>query len=143
MAYFFYKYIYLFLMGGLTYYSLEILWRGYSHVSMILCGGLCFLSIGALNQIFGSSLSLLQQMLISSVIITTLEFITGLIVNRWLKLNVWDYSDMPFNILGQVCLPYTLLWFFLSLAAIFLDDALRHYVFQESWPLYYILTKPL
>lgn len=143
MAYYFYKYIYLFLIGGLTYYNIEILWRGYSHISMIICGGLCFLSIGGLNQFFGSGLSLLQQMAISSIIITTLEFITGLIVNRWLKLNVWDYSDLPLNILGQVCLPYTIAWFFLSLGAIFLDDTLRHFIFQEPWPVYYILTKPI
>lgn len=141
MAYSFFKYSYLFLMGGLSYYNIEILWRGYSHISMIICGGVCFLSIGGLNQYFDSGLGLLQQMLISAIIITTAEFVTGLIVNRWLKLNVWDYSQMPFNILGQVCLPYTIAWFFLSLIAIFLDDILRHYIFQEPWPLYFFLTR--
>lgn len=143
MSYCFYKYIYLFLIGGLSYYSLELLWRGHSHFSMILCGGICFLSIGGINQAGAPGVGLLRQMLLSSVIITSLEFLTGLVVNRWLNLHVWDYSDLPFQLLGQICLPYSILWFFLSLAAIFLDDTLRHFVFGEPWPVYHLLTKKL
>ena len=63
--------------------------------------------------------------------VTLLELATGLIVNRWLGWNVWDYSDMPLNFMGQICLPFTLLWFPVSGAAIFTEDWLRLRLFGE------------
>jgi uncharacterized membrane protein len=78
-------------------------------------------------------------MLIGSLIITVLEFITGYVVNIKLGLNVWSYYDMPYNIMGQVCLPYTLLWFVLSLVCIIADDKLRVYLFGEERRQYRII----
>ena len=75
-------------------------------------------------------------MLLSSIAITDLEFITGIIVNLILHLNVWDYSNLPFNLLGQICLPFCIIWFFLSLIGIVLDDYLRYYFFNEEKPKY-------
>lgn len=77
-----------------------------------------------------------KQMIISSVLVTVVEFIAGLIVNVWLGLNVWDYSNLPLNILGQVCVPFMFLWFLLSLPAIILDDYLRYKLFNEEKPHY-------
>lgn len=133
------KYLFLFFFGGMVYYYLEIIYRGYSHFSMILCGGLCFVLIGALNQKKEWNLSVLSQMVIGALIITTLEFITGVIVNLWLKWNVWDYSLEPYNILGQVCLVYSNLWFLLSFLCIVLDDFIRAFVFGEKRPEYHWL----
>lgn len=59
------------------------------------------------------------------MIVTVLELLVGLVVNRWLGWNVWDYSDMPFNLWGQVCLQFSVAWFFLSAAAIKLENALH------------------
>lgn len=134
-----FKYTFLFLIGGFAYYFLEIATRGYSHYSMIICGGLCFIFSGLLNQIFGWEIALISQMVISSLIITSLEFITGIIVNLCFRLNVWDYSDIPYNILGQVCLKYTLIWFLLSLVCIFVDDWIRYALFGEEKPRYKLL----
>lgn len=78
-------------------------------------------------------------MAISAILITVLEFITGVIVNLWLQLDVWDYSTLPYNVLGQICLPYTAIWFFLSLVCIFLDDWIRVELFDEKKPRYSIL----
>ena len=75
-------------------------------------------------------------MVISAGIITTVEFTVGIIVNVWLKLGVWDYSSKPYNLLGQVCLLYTNLWFLLSLFAILLDDYLRYFFMKEEKPKY-------
>ncbi len=74
---------------------------------------------------------LLWQMLLGGGIITVLERITGLCVNVWMGWNVWDYSNMPLNLWGQICLPYSLLWAAISLAAVFLDDWLRWKLFDE------------
>ena len=77
-------------------------------------------------------------MVLSAGIITAVEFLVGLVVNVWLKFNVWDYSKLPYNVMGQVCLLYTNLWFFLSLPAILFDDYLRYFLLKEERPRYKI-----
>lgn len=133
------KHFILFGLGGIFYIIIEMLWRGNSHWSMFLLGGLCFLLIGLINEHSRNHIPLIMQMLIGSVIITILEFITGYIVNIKLGLNVWSYYDMPYNIMGQVCLPYTLLWFVLSFVCIIADDKLRIYLFGEERRQYRII----
>ena len=56
-----------------------------------------------------------------SAIVTGAELVTGMILNVWLGLGIWDYSGMPFNYKGQICLPFSILWIFVSIAAIVLD----------------------
>ena len=68
--------------------------------------------------------------------ITLIEFISGFILNIIMQLHIWDYSNMPLNILGQVCLPFMLLWFILSLVAIVADDWIRYLLFGEEKPHY-------
>ena len=117
----------LFLIGGKAYTWIEILWRGFTHWSMFLLGGGCFVIMGLLNEYrFKWNQSLLIQSLISAVVITVLEFFTGCIVNLWLGWNVWDYSGLPCNLLGQICLQYFLLWIPLSMIGIILDDWIRY-----------------
>ena len=76
------------------------------------------------------------QGLIGSGIITVLEFLTGVLVNIVLHLNVWDYSNMPLNVLGQICLPFSLLWVIIAIGAIILDDYIRYCFFDEEKPRY-------
>ena len=64
---------------------------------MFILGGVCGLLIGLINE-YTPSMHILKQMLIGTVIITVLEFIIGYIVNIQLNLNVWDYSNLKFNI---------------------------------------------
>ncbi len=134
----FMKYIFLFLTGGFLYGGIENIFRGYSHISMCIAGGICFVLIGLLNKVYSWKMALLSQMVISALIITVVELITGLIVNVWLDLNVWDYSSLPYNFLGQICLLFTNIWFLLSFFAILLDDYLRYYILKEEKPKYKI-----
>lgn len=126
------KYIVLFLIGGAAYFGIEILWRGYSHWTMFLLGGLCFVIVGALNNWLPWEMDIEKQAGIGAIIITVLEFIVGVIVNLVLKWNVWDYSLLPFNILGQISLPFTLIWIVLSASIIVVDDWVRYKVFKEE-----------
>ncbi len=126
------KHFILFGMGGIAYIVIEMLWRGYSHWSMFMLGGMCFLVIGFINEQSRGKLPLLTQMAIGSAAITLLEFLTGYIVNIKLGMNVWSYYDMPYNIMGQVCLEYMVMWFFLSAGCIFADDYLRYRLFGEE-----------
>ncbi len=118
-------------IGGMIYVLLEWLWRGYSHPTMFLLGGLCFILLGGLNEGLRPELPIWLQALIGAVVVTALELGCGLIVNLTLDWNVWDYSAMPFNFMGQICLPFFLLWIPLSAVAVLVDDWLRHLLFGE------------
>ena len=107
----------LFLAGSGLYPLLEVLWRGYSHASMALAGGVCLLLINAVCCEKMKKRSLPARCAIGSLIITVVEFLFGLLVNRVLHLHVWDYSALPLNIMGQICLPFSLIWFVLTIPA--------------------------
>lgn len=133
------KYLFLFFFGGIVYILIELLWRGFSHWSMGVLGGMCFVLLGLINERYTWDIPLWIQMLLGSFIITLLEFIAGCILNLHFHLNIWDYYDMPFNILGQICLPYMILWFFLSPICIVADDYIRYIFFDEEKPTYHLL----
>ena len=125
-------------IGGLIYSITEILYRGYTHCTMVIVGGLAFYLIGFINECIEWDMPLYRQMAIGAAIITALEFVVGVIVNLILEWNVWNYSNVPFNILGQICIPFCIIWFFLSLPAVILDDYCRYWLFGEKKP-HYIL----
>lgn len=127
------------LIGGITYMLIELAWRGYSHISMFILGSLCFLLLGGINEFLPWELGLVWQMLIGAGIVTILELIFGIVVNVWLELEVWDYSNLPFNFMGQICLPFSFAWTLLSGVAIVVDDYLRYWLFGEEKPHYKIL----
>lgn len=130
------KHLVLWMIGGVLYIALEIIWRGYSHWTMFVLGGLCFICLGLINEILPWDMPLWQQILMGACLITTLEFTIGCIVNLWLGWGVWDYSGMPGNVLGQICPQYCLLWTPVSLAGIVLDDWLRYWWWEEEKPHY-------
>lgn len=107
----------LFYLGGSAYMGLELLWRGRSHGSMFLAGGLCFLLIGQLGQV-RPRLPVPLRALVGAGIVTMVELGAGLLFNR--DYQVWDYRDQPLNFHGQICPLFTILWIPVSLAAIWL-----------------------
>ena len=130
------KFLILFLIGGIAYFGIECLWRGWSHWTMFILGGLCFVIIGGLNEFYGWEMPFWKQCLIGAAVITALEFAVGMIVNKWLGWTIWDYSHMPLNICGQICLPFSLIWVALSGVAVVVDDYLRYWLFGEEKPHY-------
>lgn len=103
---------------------------------MFILGGICFVLIGLINEFYDWNMPLWKQMLIASLVVTVAEFVGGAILNIWLGLDIWDYNNLRFNLLGQISLGYSILWFFLSLPALFLDDWLRWKLFEEEKPRY-------
>ena len=130
------KYEFLFFVGATIYVIIEKLYRGYSHWTMFLLGGICFIALGLINEMIPWDMPLLLQMFIGGMIITVLELITGCVVNLWLGWNVWDYSELPFNLWGQISLFSSIVWVGLSLVAIVLDDFIRWKWFGEDKPHY-------
>jgi uncharacterized membrane protein len=130
------KYLILGIIGGFTYELIELLYRGHSHWSMFAVSAVSFILIGLINEFISWDMELWKQMLIGSGIVTILEFISGYILNIKLGWHIWNYSNVPFNILGQICLPFSIVWFFISLIAIVADDYLRYWLFDEEKPHY-------
>lgn len=130
------KHAVLALCGGCVYFLIEMVWRGYSHWTMAVLGGICFVLIGDINEFIPWNMPLILQGAIGSGIVTILELISGIVLNLWLGLGIWDYSNMPLNFLGQICLPFSLMWVALSVVAVVLDDWLRYWLFGEDRPTY-------
>lgn len=104
----------------------------------VFTGWIGFIFIGLINEYLSWKTPLWLQCLIGTLLVLLLEFVFGCVLNLWLNLNIWDYSNTPFNILGQVCLPFAFAWYFLTAVAIILDDYLRYWLFKEEKPKYYI-----
>lgn len=99
-----------FSFGGAAYVGMEVLFRGRSHGSMFLAGGSSFLLLGRLKD-----LPVPVRGILGAGIITAVELAAGLAVNR--DHRIWDYRGLPLNYRGQICLPFSLLWVPVSLAA--------------------------
>lgn len=121
----------LFLIGFFGYGLLEIVWRGYTHPTMGLAGGLslCFLSI--INEKL-KQLKLIYKAILGGLFITTIEFLIGILMNVGLKSQIWDYSAMPFNLFGQICLSFSVLWCALSIPMMWLTTIIRRYIFRQN-----------
>lgn len=134
----FFKYFVLGNIGGIVYVIIELLYRGHSHWTMYLVATISFILIGLINEFISWDMKLWKQMLIGAVIVTAMEFIFGYIINIKLEWHVWNYSAFPLNIMGQICLPFSVIWFFISFIAIVADDYLRYWLFGEEKPHYYL-----
>ena len=104
--------ILVFVLGGFAYGMMEILFRGHTHWTMVLTGGACVLTIYMLSG-WLMSIPLIMAAATGALIVTTYEFFVGLIVNVRLGWQVWDYSALPGNIMGQICPVFTAAWFLL------------------------------
>ena len=107
-----------FLFGGVGYGLIELMWRGRTHVSMVLTGGACLVAICAVNEKMRGK-NIFLRAAVCAAAITAVELAVGLVVNRWFNMNVWDYSGMAGNILGQICPLYSFLWFLLCVPICF------------------------
>ena len=117
-------------IGGIVYVGMELLWRGWSHGSMFVVGGLCFLLLGEIHRkLF--YLPRLVQAVLGALSITAMELLSVLFVNVFLGLLVWDYSNLPYNFLGQVCMAYFFLWIWVAMAGEVLEPGLRRGLFSR------------
>ena len=120
-------YAFQFMAGGLIYALMEVLYRGYTHISMFIAGGVCLCILIRLSR---SGMPFLLKCLAGGLSICAVEFAAGCIVNLWLGLNVWDYTRYGYHILGQVCLRYFVIWSALSAVVMWgyplLSKTLKH-----------------
>lgn len=113
-----------YVIGSLGYGLIETFFRGYTHWSMLVAGGVCFCLMYKISEM---PIRKWQKWVLGASVITTVEFIAGAVVNIWLDWNVWDYSRHAFNLFGQICPFFTFLWFLLSIPVMELCRILRGY----------------
>lgn len=79
-----------------------------------LCGPVCpiygFGMVAVLTLLRPVQDNLLLLFLGSVVLTTVLEFLVGWLTETLLHERLWDYSNVPFNIKGYVCLKFSLAW---------------------------------
>lgn len=111
------NYFILFGIGAFAYGLLEVIWRGHSHWSMMIAGGLSFVAFAVISKKL-RGFPFLYKCILGSLTVTALELVFGVIFNIILGQKVWDYSNIPLNLFGQICLLFSVLWGFLCIAAI-------------------------
>ena len=121
----------LFVAGGLGYYLLEVLFRGHSHWTMGLCGGICLVGMYYINKKL-AHFSLAVRALMCTALITAVEFTAGCAVNLWLGWNVWSYKSLPLNFMGQISLLFCCYWFLLSFVVCFLISFIERKIVKKS-----------
>ncbi|SKA86369.1 Putative ABC-transporter type IV [Clostridium sp. USBA 49] len=131
------KFIIIWFIMGMAYFTFEGFIRGWTNISMLFVGGLCGGLIGLLDEFPKVyKFKIWQQCILGTMIILIIEFISGLILNMWFKLNIWDYSQRWGDFKGQICIPFAIVWFLLTPIAIYLDDWIRWKFFGEEKPIY-------
>ena len=120
----FYYYSFLFVLGGVGYCCLELIWRGFTDITMGFAGGISFCLI-ALIQKHLKPLNFIYRCILSGLSISAVELIFGLVFNLKLQMKIWDYSIMPFNILGQVCPQFLGIWCLISGVALLLSKLIE------------------
>lgn len=97
------------LLGMIGYPCLELLWRGRTHLSMALAGGMSCAAICRCAQGQGG---LPRRALKGACAVTAIEYAVGRLFNR--RHQIWDYRGLRGHIQGQICPQYFLAWCLLS-----------------------------
>ena len=113
-----------FTLGAVLYTLIEIAWRGHTHWTMTVTGGVCLCVLYLMSGVM-SDAPLPLKWLAGAVAITLIELVVGCIVNLGLKQGVWDYSGVRLNLLGQICLPYSLMWYVLCIPGFFVCGMIK------------------
>lgn len=135
------QYLFLFTLGGAAYYTLELIFRGFSHPTMFLLGGLCFLICCGIHAMIGTAAGLPAQMFLCAVAITAMELLFGYVLNLKMGLNIWSYANYRLNFKGQICLRFSLIWYVLGGAAIVINDWVCRFLYGKKHPTYVMMKK--
>ena len=123
------EFLLVFTAGSLLYGLMELVWRGWTHWSMLLCGGLCLSFMYCISDFH---IPFWLKLILSAAVITWVEFAAGCLINLRLGWQVWDYSTMPGNIMGQICPQFCLLWLGLSVPGLYICSLIRNLLFKAS-----------
>lgn len=132
------EYLLLWAVGGCLYYSFEVIFRGFSHWSMFVLGGICMMFCVWQGEVMKWEDSFVRQVLRCMVFVTACEFITGIIVNKWMHWQVWDYTGVPLQLWGQICVPFMVIFSGLCAIGIPLGGYLLWGLYGEKKPRFFL-----
>ena len=112
------------IIAGGIYLLIELAWRGHTHWTMLPLAAVIFVCAGVLDEVERPP-SIWQQVILGTTIATAFEFVAGAILNIWLGLGVWDYSNLPGNLMGQICPQFTIAWAVLMIVSIRLENLMH------------------
>ena len=129
--------------GGTAYFLLEVAWKTFrgeperiSWTMLVLAVALC-VPVERAGAELPWECPLWLQSAACAALVTVAELLAGLVLNVWLRLGIWDYSELPGNLWGQVCPQFFLVWWVLCAAFIPVFDWMRYAVMGGQRPKYY------
>ena len=125
------EFSFIFICGALGYGSIELLWRGHTHWTMLLLGGVCLYLIYLISTRMADTLW--KKVLMCALVVTSLEFAVGCLVNLRLGWEVWDYSTLPLNLMGQICPAFSAMWLLLSIPCIYFCRFIHRFVISPNF----------
>lgn len=128
MIYSLYEFAWIFLIYGFLGWCVEVIFAtvktGHFINRGFLNGPVCPIYgvgiIGVLTLLAPVQWNIFLLLVGAVLLITFLEFITGLILEKGFNKKWWDYSKNPFNIKGYVCLNMSLLWGFACVFVVYI-----------------------
>ena len=133
------EYLFLWAVGGCIYYLTEIIFRGFSHWTMFVLGGICLDFFTVQGRMVKWEDPMWRQILRCVIFVVSMEFISGIILNKWMNLGIWDYSRLPFQLFGQICLPFAVIFSGFCAVGILLSGYFLHWLYGEEKPQYHVL----
>ena len=115
----------LFIIGGSAGWLIELIFRRMAHGKWInpgfLCGpclplygtgvlvlyGFCNIDLSFIPQIWLRKVFLIIAL---TVVLTVIEYITGIVFVKFFHVKLWDYSSCRGNIQGVICPLFSLAW---------------------------------
>ena len=129
--------------GGTVYFLLEVAFKtlrgDQEQISwtMLVVAMLLTVAVERCGYQLPWEVPLWLQALACALLVTAVELVSGLILNIWLGLDIWDYSHLPFNLWGQICPQFAAVWWLLCLVFIPAFDWLRWSVEGGEKPHYH------
>ena len=113
--------------------------------SLVMCGSFSkngFL-IGPFKPMYGFAMTIIIVLqrynsslwflgIMSIIVPSTVEYISGFLLDHLLGLKYWDYADLPLNINGYVCLLFSAFWIILVFAAIYILQPIINNIYMRS-----------
>ena len=131
--------------GGAAYFLLEVAYKTARGVperiswTMLVLAAILCIPIERAGAEMPWDVPLWMQAAGCAVLVTATELIAGLILNVWLGLGVWDYSDLWGNLWGQICPQFAAIWWGLCLVFIPVFDWMRYAVAGGERPRYRVI----
>lgn len=108
----------LFFIGSIGYPCIELAYRaGNCHWVMTIIGGIALIIVIDVNLLLRNK-NIFFRTFIAGIGITLMEFVSGMIINKWLKMKAWDYSYLDYNLEGQICLEFSCYWMLICFCVI-------------------------